>query len=173
MNFSSRAVEQIAALFPDAWIGSGESAGQPYARVRRERIRDILAYLKGDESLRFDVLVDLCGVDLQGWQPPEPERFAVVYQLLSTSNNAYARIKAYVPEGECVIDSVHDLWASAPWAEREAYDMFGIEFRGHPDLKRILLPEYYTGHPLRKDYPLRGMGERETFPRYTAENRRP
>jgi NADH-quinone oxidoreductase subunit C len=95
-----------------------------------------------------------------------PERFCVVYNLYSFKENTRTRVKAFVPEGDPVIDSVSSLWRAAPWAEREVWDFFGIKFKGHPGLKRIQLPENYEGHPLRKDYPLTGRGERMNFPRY-------
>ena len=111
-----------------------------------------------------DSLTDLTAVDYlnQGM----PERFCVVYNLYSFKENVRTRVKAFVPEGDASIDSVSALWKSAPWAEREVWDLFGISFKGHPDLKRLLLPESYQGHPLRKDYPLTGKGERMDFPRY-------
>ena len=82
-------------------------------------------------------------------------------------------VKAWVPEEDPVIDSASGLWKSAPWAEREVFDMYGIEFEGHPDLKRLMLPDYYTGHPLRKDYPLTGAGERDNFPKYKRDAESP
>jgi NADH-quinone oxidoreductase subunit C len=96
-----------------------------------------------------------------------PERFAVVYQLTSLEHNARLRVKAYVPEEPCEIATATELWPAANWAEREVYDLYGIRFTGHPDLRRILMPENYQGHPLRKDYPLKGRGERDHFPKYT------
>ena len=164
MDVAAAAVEKIAALFPDVVIAQSESCGQKYVDVRCDRLLDLLGFLKSDPELSFDCLMDLTALDYlnQG----APERFCVVYTLFSYKNNGYFRVKAFVPEGEPVIDSVSGLWKSAPWAEREAYDLFGIEFKGHPGLKRILLPDYFTGHPLRKDYPLRGLGERDNFPKY-------
>jgi NADH-quinone oxidoreductase subunit C len=112
----------------------------------------------------YDMLTDVTAVDYlnQGM----PERYAVVYQFYSVKENVRARVKAWVPEADPTIDSVSALYRSAPWAEREVWDLMGIKFKGHPDLKRIQLPENYEGHPLRKDYPLTGRGERMNFPRY-------
>ena len=171
MDAAARAVEQVKGLFPDQVISAETSAGQPFVSLKRDRIHDVLLYLRDDEELSFDCLMDLCGVDYlnQG----APERFAVVYHLFSYKNNVLFRLKAFVPEDDPTIDSVHDLWKSAPWGEREAFDMYGITFKGNPDLRRILLPEYYTGYPLRKDYPLIGMGERNAFPQYTADDSTP
>lgn len=167
MPIADRAVEQVKALFPDQILSSEVSAGQPFVCIKREKAKDILTYLRHDEELSFDVCIDITAADYvnQG----APERFAVVYNLLSLKNNDYFRLKVFVPEDDPTTESVSDLWKSAPWAEREVFDLMGIEFKNHPDLRRIVLPEYYTGHPMRKDYPLRGMGERDNFPRYVAE----
>jgi NADH-quinone oxidoreductase subunit C len=91
----------------------------------------------------------------------------VVYQLFSITHNDYYRVKAWVPEADPTIATASEIWRSANWGEREVYDMFGITFVGHPDLKRILMPEGYPGFPLRKDYPLTGHGERYDFPKHT------
>jgi NADH/F420H2 dehydrogenase subunit C len=165
-DVSAAAVEKLTALFPDALVSRGESCGQRWVEVRRDRAVDVLTFLKSDADLSFDGLTDLTATDHlnQG----APERFCVVYQLYSYAHNARLRVKAWVPESDPTIGSVSGVWKAAPWAEREVYDLMGITFEGHPDLKRIQLPEYYTGHPLRKDYPLRGLGERDHFPRYTA-----
>jgi NADH-quinone oxidoreductase subunit C len=155
-------IEKVKERFADQVLAVREHAGQRWVEVRRDRILEILRLLR--DECGFDMLTDLTAVDYlnQGM----PERFAVVYNLYSLQANARARVKAFVPEGDPVIDSAASLWKAAPWAEREVYDLFGIRFRGHPDLKRILLPEGYEGHPLRKDYPLTGRGERMNFPRY-------
>jgi len=155
-------LDDLAARFPDQVLGLETSAGQRFANVRRDRILELLRALRDEHG--FDMLTDLTAVDYlnQG----QPERFCVVYNLYSFKTNARTRVKAFVPEGDPAIDSASPLWKAAPWAEREVYDLYGIVFRGHPDLKRILLPETYVGHPLRKDYPLTGRGERMDFPRY-------
>jgi NADH-quinone oxidoreductase subunit C len=154
-------IEAIQAKFPDQVLGVHEHAGQKVVDVRRDRILEILRTLR--DECGFDCLADLTAVDClnQGM----PERFSVVYNLYSFKANARTRVKAFVPEEDPSIDSASGLWKAAPWAEREVYDLFGISFRNHPSLKRILLPEDYEGHPLRKDYPLTGRGERMNFPR--------
>jgi NADH-quinone oxidoreductase subunit C len=156
------AIETVQAKFSDQMLDVHEHAGQRYAHVKRERILEILGALR--DECGFDCLIDLTAVDYlnQGM----PERFCVVYNLYSFKDNVRTRIKAFVPENDPAIDSAAGLWKSAPWAEREVYDLFGITFKGHPDLKRLMLPENYEGHPLRKDYPLTGRGERTNFPRY-------
>ena len=124
-------------------------------RINKSAVHDALHFLRDDPSLRYDMLIDLTGVD---WRVRAP-RFDVVYQLYSTSRRHRLRIKSGVNalERGDSIPTASDLWASANWLERECYDMFGINFAGHPDLRRILLPEDWNeGYPLRKDYPLRG-----------------
>jgi len=163
----SQIVEKLKAALPDAVSAAGSHAGQVWVETDRGRILDILRFLRDDPELAFDSLTDLTAVD---WlDQGRPERFCVVYNLFSFRNNAYFRVKAWVPEEDPVVESASGLWKAAPWAEREVYDMYGIEFDGHPDLKRLMLPEYYTGHPLRKDYPLQGAGERDNFPKYNRE----
>ncbi|GLI53455.1 NADH-quinone oxidoreductase subunit C [Thermodesulfovibrio yellowstonii] len=120
--------------------------------VKKEKIKDILSHLKNTPELEFDYLIDLTAVDYLGFREP---RFDVVYYLMSIKHKHRIRVKAQVPEQGCCIDSVADLWATANWFERECYDMFGIEFTGHPDLRRILMPEDWNGFPLRKDYPVK------------------
>ena len=125
--------------------------------VRADAIGDICSRLRSDHG--FDMLVDICGVDFPDREP----RFEVVYHLYSFSSNRRIRVKLAVDEGTDV-PTVCGVWKAANWPEREVYDMFGIEFSGHPNLIRLLMPAEYSGHPLRKDYPLRGRGERDNFP---------
>ena len=155
-------IETIKAKFADQVLGVGSHAGQAWVDVKRDRIVDILKTLRDEAG--YDMLTDLTSVDYlnQGM----PERYAVVYNLYSVKENVRTRVKAWVPEADPVIDTASTLWRAAPWAEREVWDLMGIKFKGHPDLKRIQLPENYEGHPLRKDYPLTGRGERMDFPRY-------
>lgn len=155
-------IETLKTKFADQVLNVGTHAGQAWADVKRDRIVDILKTLR--DECGYDMLTDLTAVDYlnQGM----PERFAVVYNLYSLKENVRTRVKAWVPETDPIIDSASTLWRAAPWAEREVWDLMGIKFKGHPDLKRIQLPENYEGHPLRKDYPLTGRGERMNFPRY-------
>jgi NADH-quinone oxidoreductase subunit C len=111
--------------------------------------------------------MDVTAVDHLLLEVPEiPERFSVVYQLASLFHGHRFQVKVPVPEDDPRLPSVMSLWRSAHWGERETHDMFGIEFDGNPDLRRLLMPENYPGFPLRKDYPLRGRGERDSFPQY-------
>jgi len=155
-------LDRVKERFADQVLGVYESAGQKYAHVRRDRILDVLRLLRDEAG--FDCLTDLTAVDYlnQGM----PERYCVVYNLYSFKENVRTRLKAFVPESDPSIESAATLWKAAPWAEREVFDFFGIVFKNHPNLKRIELPDDYEGHPLRKDYPLTGRGERMNFPRY-------
>jgi NADH-quinone oxidoreductase subunit C len=140
-------------------------SGQTYAAVDRDHVRPVLEFLKTDPDLAFNLLADVTVVDhLLLEMPGIGERFAVVYQLHSLRHNHRFQLKARVPGGDPVAPSAHGLWRSALWAEREAHDMYGVEFDGNPDMRRLLMPEDYPGFPLRKDYPLRGRGERDVFP---------
>lgn len=129
-------------------------AGELSLTIRREAIRQVLFFLRDDANCLFRQLVDICGVDF----PERDERFEVVYNLLSTTHNLRVRVKVMVSEGTPV-DSVTDIFSSANWYEREAWDMYGVFFSGHPDLRRILTDYGFEGHPLRKDFPLTGFVE--------------
>jgi len=145
-----------------------KGCGQLTLGIDRKALPAVCRVLKEHPAMRFDYLADLCGVDYLG---RHPKRFQVVYNLYSISLNHRIRIKVDLDEGE-MIDSVTEIWKTANWHERELYDMFGIEVTGHPDLKRILMPEEWEGHPLRKDYPLQGKGQREDFS-FVSEDDRP
>jgi len=119
--------------------------------VKKRAIKGLCGYLKMAKGLKMNYLVDIAGVDYLEREP----RFEVVYHLYSTFTNLRLRLKVRLDDGEA-IPSVTDIWRSANFPEREAYDMFGIIFTGHPDLRRIYLAEDWEGFPLRKDYPLRG-----------------
>ncbi len=133
-----------------------EFNGQVSVIVKRDRIFEILSYLHDDSELDLDHMQDLCGVD---YKDKKPLRFEVVYQLFSIEKGHSIRIRAEVPEDDPSIDTVSTIWEGAGWHERECYDMFGIVFKGHKDLRRILMPEDWNGYPLRKDYPIRGYEE--------------
>ena len=157
--------------FGDDVLGQTEFRKQYTFGIKPTANVTILRYLRDDPATKFEMLTDVTCIDslrLPAEMAAEySERFAVVYNLTSLEHGDRLRLKAYVPEDPCQIDSVAALWFCASWGEREVYDMFGIEFRNHPDLRRILMPDNYEGHPLRKDYPLKGRGERDNFPKYT------
>ncbi|NOY53779.1 MAG: NADH-quinone oxidoreductase subunit C [Deltaproteobacteria bacterium] len=142
--------------------------GQLSLGIEGKDLTAVCRVLKEHPAMQFDYLADLCGVDYLG---KHARRFQVVYNLYSISLNHRVRIKVDLQEGEA-IDSVTKIWNTANWHERELFDLFGIEVLGHPDLKRILMPEGWEGHPLRKDYPLQGKGQREDFS-FIPENERP
>lgn len=145
--------EKIKERFPLEVVGVTSFRDQVSVTVNRGKIVDICRYLHDDPDLGFDYLRDLCGADYLGKKEP---RFEVVYHLYSVRYRHMIRLKAQVPEKDPKIDSVTSVWIGADWHERECFDMYGIVFKGHPDLKRILMPEDWEGHPLRKDYPLEG-----------------
>jgi NADH-quinone oxidoreductase subunit C len=142
--------EQIRAQFPQAVQDVVEFRGEVTVVVDRAQIAEVATYCRDADGLEFNLLSDLAGIDTY---PDEP-RFAVSYVLYSLPLNHTLRLKTYAPGDDPVIPTVTDVWAGANWMEREVYDMFGVDFPGHPDLRRILMPFDWTGHPLRKDYPL-------------------
>jgi NADH-quinone oxidoreductase subunit C len=129
--------------------------------VAPARLFEIMQFLK--EQCGFDMLAELTAVDYLRY-PAARDRFGVIYCLLNTQSGVRLFVKTHLNEPELALPSVYPLWKGADWLEREVYDMYGIEFEGHPDLRRILMPEEFTAFPLRKDYPLRGRGERHNFP---------
>ncbi len=147
------AVQKLRAAMPDAIESVSSFRDQVAVRVHKDRILDVCIFLRDTPGLEFDFLTDETAVDY----PSRPQRFDVVLHLYSMTINHRLRVKAAVGEGES-IPSVTPVWKAANWEERECFDMFGIVFTGHPDLRRILLPEDWEGFPLRKDYPLAGYG---------------
>ena len=133
-------------------------------KVNRSSSLELLKKLRDHQSTAFEQLIDLCAVDYQAYgqetqQGWDNDRFAVVYHLLSISLNQRLRVTASVPEDDLTIDSVIEVWRCANWYEREAFDLFGIQFLGHPDLRRLLTDYGFIGHPFRKDFPLSGHVE--------------
>jgi NADH-quinone oxidoreductase subunit C len=137
-------------------------------RIAAPRLVEVMGFLYGDERCKFEQLCDLTCVDYLNF-PEARDRFGVTYSLLSVSLGHRLWIKCFVNDPNPEVPSVTSIWKGAEWLEREVYDMFGITFTGHPDLRRILTWEGFKAHPLRKDYPLRGRGEREDF-EVTARN---
>ena len=129
--------------------------------VAPERLFALLKCLK--EECDFDMLAELTAADYLNY-PNARDRFGVVYGLLSTTTGQRVFVKTFLNEPELTLPSAYALWKGADWLEREVFDMYGIVFADHPDLRRILMPQEYTSFPLRKDYPLRGRGERHNFP---------
>jgi NADH-quinone oxidoreductase subunit C len=147
---NDEALQLLRESFPDDVVEIALPQGDATAIIQPRALRKILEFLKNDPRLLFDLLADLTAVDYAGRKP----RFDVVYHLVSLPFKRRLRIKIRLEESAAEVDSVASLWGCADWLEREVWDMFGIGFAGHPDLKRILLYEEFKGHPLRKDYPI-------------------
>ena len=144
-------VDRLKAANP-SWVGEVVDAlGEVSVFVPRESIVDVCAFMK--RELGFDLLADLCGAD-RG--PEEDPRFVVNYHLFSTVHHDRVRLKVLVSEDDANVPTVTGVWRTADWHERETFDMFGVVFEGHPDLRRILMPSDFDGYALRKDFPLRG-----------------
>lgn len=154
---------KLGDRIPPTDISIEESDDRVTIIVGKEHLHRLMEILRTEDELKFDFLQDMCGVDCLGKNAPE--RYMVVYHLFSYATKNAIRVKAYVSEENMEVDSVADIWPAANWAEREAFDMFGIKFRNHPNMKRILLPDEFPNYPLRKDYPLQGKGERMNFTR--------
>jgi NADH-quinone oxidoreductase subunit C len=154
---------------PLVTYADGRTSDQLWVRVPAGRLLEVLEFLRDDARTRFEQLCDVTCVDYLGY-PGADDRFGVIYSLLSVTHNHRLWVKVFVNDPEPAVPSVTRLWRGAEWPEREVFDLFGIRFTGHPDLRRILMPQNFTEHPLRKDYPLRGKGEREDFPVVTRDS---
>jgi NADH-quinone oxidoreductase subunit C len=182
------ALAPLKARFPNVRLLANEFRDKVVVVVPREHIREVATFLRDDPAMRYDFLSELNGVDYLNF-PGAHHRFAVNYGLVSIERNDRLWLKVFldptqdtspgqdVPDEEVVekgdpglkVDSVTSVWPGAEWMEREVYDMYGIIFTGHPDLRRILTWNNYGSYPLRKDYPLRGVGEREDYKIVTRE----
>ena len=170
---------RIKATFAGRGLKVGTYRDMTTVIVAKELLHDLLKFLRDDDECRYDFLSDVCGMDYLGY-PKAEHRFGVVYNLASTSTSHRLFVKVLLdpsvdtcgvePDPALHVPSVCDLWAGAEWMEREVFDMFGIRFDGHPDLRRILTWETFPAHPLRKDYPLRGRGERDDYLVITRES---
>jgi NADH-quinone oxidoreductase subunit C len=144
--------------------------------VQRTVFRDNVRYVVGPDRLielmtalkdaGFDYLADVAGIDYLHY-PNATDRYGIVYALANTHTAERVYVKVFVNDPDPTVPSVYPVWKGADWMEREVYDMYGVVFEGHPDLRRILMPEEFASYPLRKDYPLRGRGERHNFPPLT------
>jgi NADH-quinone oxidoreductase subunit C len=148
-------------------VKTSEFRDQVRAIVPAEQIYDALNFLKQERG--FDFLADITCVDYLHYRDAT-DRFGLVYVLTNTVTNERLIVRTFLNEPDLSLPSVTSLWEGADWMEREVWDMFGIRFDGHPDLRRILLPEEFTAFPLRKDYPLQGRGERHNFPVITRDD---
>lgn len=153
MAETNRAVIKLREKFAASVLDVKEFRGEVTVTIKREDVVAICNYLKS--GLEYNMCTDVTAVDYLGKQEP---RFMVVYNLYSIPNKDRLRLKAAVPEDDCTIDTVSGVWNSANWLEREVYDLMGVRFNNHPDLRRILMTDDWEGHPLRKDYPVQGPG---------------
>ena len=163
--------ETLKKAFGDKVAGLKQECGELTMTVNAGDVLSVAAELRDQPGLRFEQLIDLCGVDYLEYANGRHDglRYAVVYHLLSVSLNHRLRVKAFANDSDFpVMDSVVGIWPSANWFEREAFDLFGIMFPGHPDLRRILTDYGFIGHPFRKDFPLSGFVE----VRYDPEQKR-
>jgi NADH-quinone oxidoreductase subunit C len=163
--------EQLRSALDGHIKSMSSSLGELTAVVPAENLADVMLVLRDRPELGFSQLIDLCGVDYRGYAGTHESanRFAVVYHLLSIEHNWRLRVRAYCEDDDFpVIDSVVGIWPGANWFEREAFDLFGVIFAGHPDLRRLLTDYGFVGHPFRKDFPLSGNVEM----RYDPEQQR-
>jgi len=164
-------VDNLRNALGERMVSHVVALGEVTLVVKAEAHHDAAVILRDDSSLGFQQLIDLCGVDYQGygdgaWEGP---RFAVVMHLLSITHNVRVRVRTFCPDDEMpLLASVTDIWNSANWFEREAFDLYGIVFDGHNDLRRILTDYGFVGHPFRKDFPISGYVEM----RYDPEQKR-
>jgi NADH-quinone oxidoreductase subunit C len=146
----TKIIESLSRAVPDAQLAPLGSGEQQALRVHREHLLDVCRALRDLPELRFSLLSDVTAVD---WWPDEP-RFEVVYLLASLEHKTRLRLKMALNGDEAYAPTVSTIWPGADWLEREVWDLFGIVFDGHPDLRRLLMPDDWDGHPLRKDYPV-------------------
>jgi len=145
--------EKLTKQFPEITFEVIEQFGELTLKFDKSEIVHVCTFLKAEESLKFNFCEDVTAID---WAVRK-NRFTVVYHIFSMENKFRLCLKVDVDESECTVESVSSIWKSANWAEREAYDMFGITFLHHPDLRRMYMPEEFDYHPLRKEYPLMGI----------------
>ena len=165
--------KRVREQFPAKRFRATEFRGQSTLIVDGADLHAVMTYLRDDAGCAYNFLSDVFGIDYLGYPAKALGRFAVVYNLLSHARDDRLFVKVYLDpslptdgtleDPALFVDSVTDLWPGAEWPEREVFDMFGVRFHNHPDLRRILTWEGYPAHPLRKDYPLRGRGEREQY----------
>jgi len=168
-----QAVVALGIQFPDIDFKPGPllppKGDQLCLQVSPVRLVEVMQFLKQDERCKFEQVCDITCVDYLNF-PKAADRYGVIYSLLSLSIGHRLWIKCFANDPNPEVPSVTGIWKGAEWLEREVWDMFGVNFTGHPDLRRILTWEGFKAHPLRKDYPLRGRGEREDFEVVTPES---
>lgn len=158
---NQRIIEKLQGFSPTSIEKHEEFRGDLTITVKKEDIVKICEFLKTDQELEFNLLVDLLGIDMY-----RPEgRFEVLYNLYSIKNKKYVRLKVHTEENDPFVPTVTGVWSAANWHERETYDMIGVKFSGHPDLRRMYMPEEFEYYPLRKDFPITGIPDSIPLPR--------
>lgn len=150
---NNKVLEKLKETFGESILESSEFRDELTVVVPKDRIVEVCRFLKENPELQYDLLADLCGIDMA----TPKKRFGVIYNLFSIPRKHRIRIKTFVEEDEASLPTVTGVWGTANWHERETYDMFGIVFEGHPDHRRIYMPDEFEHHPLRKDFPLMGI----------------
>jgi NADH-quinone oxidoreductase subunit C len=162
MPAAAATIDALKALVGE--LAHSEFRGDTRIVLSKDRLLEAMELLKASRG--FDLLVDVTCVDYLSYRDAR-DRFGLVYLLANTETNERVTVRVFVNEPDLAVPSMYSLWKGADWLEREVFDMYGITFDGHPDLRRILMPEEFTAFPLRKDYPMQGRGERHNFERIT------
>lgn len=169
-------LDAVEAKFPGQGIAIAPLNPSATSRVRQmclrvpaDKLREVFAFLQSDDRCRFDQVSDITCVDYLNF-PDAEDRYGVTYTIVSTTHTLRLWIKCMANDPNPVVPSAVPFWKGADWLEREVFDLFGVTFEGHPDLRRIMTWDGFDAHPLRKDYPLRGRGERENYPVITTES---
>jgi len=150
---NEKVLERLKAKFLGTKLEANEFRSELTVVIPKEKIVEVCKFLKDDHELCFNLLADLCGIDMN----TSVNRFGVIYNLYSFTNKYRIRLKVFVEEEHPKLPTVTGVWGTANWHERETFDMFGIIFEGHPDLRRMYMPDEFEYHPLRKDFPLMGI----------------
>ena len=153
MNLKELIPQKLKENFPESKFDVSEYKNELSIKIDKKDVVNVCKFLKEDEDLQFIFCSDVTAVD---WAKRK-DRFTIIYNIFSMKNNFRLRLKSDVDEKDCSIDSVSSVWGSANWQERETFDMYGIKFNNHPDLRRMYMPEEFEYHPLRKDFPLMGI----------------
>lgn len=169
-QYYSELSDKVIAKLEGVSVNAEVAYGELTIEVDKDDLIQVCQLLRDDQELAFDSLIDVCGVDYSTYEGSKPykSRYASVYHLISIKNNHRIRVRTWLDDDLPMVDSVVSIWSGANWFEREAFDMFGIIYSGHPDLRRILTDYGFIGHPLRKDFPLVGQVEM----RYDANKQR-
>lgn len=161
----------LKAKFPNLSLKGAEFHGQVQIAIPGANLTEIVRFLRDEPTLQYDMLCDITCVDYLNFPGWDKARFGIVYNLTSVGAGLPRLIlRVFVNEDELEVDSLVPLYAGAEWMEREVWDMFGVRFTGHPDLRRVLTWEGFKPHALRKDYPVTGLGERENYPVITRDS---